>query len=322
VKGYFYEVLRGKVSIFCCAVLTSLCTFLLLAGNILGQETASEQIPPVPEEVMPIKAEPGGSGSWHHQYLPPDPLYAPYAADPRRVDFGLQVLHYTRVRIPDSGNTRFDLKTGGQFGLVRFHPYGVSDLGWQLSLEGGFNAQFDIDKHLDNIGWDGRYGLLLTSAQSKNLSLKFGYLHDSSHVGDEYAQRTGRLRIGYTREEVAAGASWLTDNGWRTYAEYAYATHRGNEQLQKPGRAQLGMEWQPKRTLHSLYRGWYGALDVSAMQERDWKMDVSLQTGYRIDTIGKTWRYGIDLYSGRPPIGEFFQHTETYLGWGIWVDVW
>ncbi len=57
------------------------------------------------------------------------------------------------------------------------------------------------------------------------------------------------------------------------------------------------------------------------MQERDWKMDVSLQTGYRIDTIGKTWRFGVDWYSGRPPIGEFFQHTETYLGFGLWVDI-
>ncbi|OGW48220.1 MAG: hypothetical protein A2078_08560 [Nitrospirae bacterium GWC2_57_9] len=301
-------------------VLAVLSVTPLLAGNVHGHEATTVQFPPEVEGVK--KGEfPSGASGFAVQLFPSTPLYAPYIADPHRVGFGLQVLNYTSTEIPHSGNTRFDLRTGGQFGLLRIHPRGAEELGWQISLEGGFNSQFDIDNQLDNIGWDGRYGLVVTTAQTPNLSLKFGYLHDSSHVGDEYAERNGRLRIGYTREELAAGASWLADGGWRTYAEYGHGIVLRNGNLQKPGRAQFGFEWQQPKPAQDRYRGWYGAADLSAMEERDWKIDVSIQSGYRIDTVGKTWRLGVDWYTGRPPIGEFFQHTETYVGFGIWIDI-
>lgn len=295
---------------------------LFLSSNVHGHELTTGQFVPALEEGKTEEFQSGRSQSgFNVLFFPPGLLYAPYIADPHRVSFGLQVLNYTRSRIPHSGNTRFDLRTGGQFGIVRIHPRGSDDLGWQFSLEAGFNSQFDIDNQLDNIGWDGRYGLLLTTAQTRNLSFKFGYLHDSSHVGDEYAERNGRLRIGYTREELAGGASWLADSVWRTYVEYGHGIVLRNSDLQKPGRAQLGLEWQPLKLSPGRYRGWYAGSDFSAMEERDWKIDVSLQTGYRIDAKDKIWRFGLDWYAGRPPIGEFFQHTESYLGFGLWVDI-
>ncbi len=304
------------------AAAAAVCIASPFPENALGEESAIEQLPRIQEEVKKEEPVSGSSSSgFETVFFPSGSLYAPYLADPRRIGFGLQVLHYTKTGIPYSGNTRFDLKTGGEFGFVQRQPRGVDDLGWQFGLEAGFNSQFDINTHLDNIGWDGRYGFTLTTAQSRNLSMRFGYLHDSSHVGDEYAQRNGRLRIGYTREELAAGVSWLTNTGWRTYAEVAKAVHMGNGTLQKPGRVQLGFEWQAARAKPGGYRGWYGAADLSAMQERDWKLDVSLQAGYRLDVKSKTWRFGVDWYTGRPPIGEFFQYTETYLGFGLWVDI-
>lgn len=36
---------------------------------------------------------------------------------------------------------------------------------------------------------------------------------------------------------------------------------------------------------------------------------------------GRTRRIGIEWYHGRPPIGEFFQYTESYLSLGLWIDV-
>jgi hypothetical protein len=303
-------------------VLTALCIALLLSGNVYGQEVATEGFPSVQGETKKGELSSGDTQTGSTVLLlPPGNLYAPYAADPERVDFGLELRNYTKCQIPDSGNNRFDLKAGGEFGLIRIHPHDHSDLGWQLSIEGGFDSQYDIDNHLDNIGWDGKYGLLLTTATTQNLSFKFGLLHDSSHVGDEYAQRTGRLRIGYTREELVAAISWLADNGWRTYAELGRGYFLGNPELQKPWRGQFGFEWQPAQHIQGDYRGWYGAGDFSSMEERDWRIDVSLQTGYRIDSYGKTWRFGIEWYSGRPNIGEFSQKTETYFALGFWIDI-
>jgi hypothetical protein len=297
----------------------ALCLILLFVGKVHGHEEAT-RISYDREEVKSDLSDNARSG-YRVLPFPSGQLYDQYTADPRKVDFGLQVLHYLKSSIPDTGNERFDLKTGGYFGLVRVHPRGARDLGWELGLEAGMHGQFDVANHWDSIGWDGWYSFLLTAAPTKRLSFKFGWLHDSSHVGDEYAERMGRQRIGYTREELAAGVSLRLDGGWRTYAEYGRGMTLGNVDLQKPGRVQAGIEWQPVKHGKSPDRGWYCAADLSAMQERDWKVDVSLQAGYMIDSGDKTWRFGLDWYNGRPPIGEFFQYTEQYIGFGVWVDI-
>jgi len=245
-------------------------------------------------------------------------LYPAYAADPHRVGFGIQWLSFTNAAIPDAGDSRVALRAGGRFGILRLPQAGGEERGWQISLEGGFNAQFDIDHSLDNIGWDGRYGLVATTAISDQWAFKFGVLHDSAHMGDEYMERTGRKRIGYTRHELAAAASWFPHTGVRTYVEAAWGYELSNDQLQKPGRIQLGLEYEsaPKDRI-----SWYGAADLSAMEERDWRVDHSLQAGLAVHKDDRTWRFGIEWYRGRPPLGEFFQYTEEYVSLGLWVDI-
>ena len=254
-------------------------------------------------------------------FFPPGDLYPQYAADPHRVGFGVQWLSFTDAQIPDSGDSRVAIRAGGRFGIVRAHPSGKEDSGWQVSLEGGFNAQFDADRSLDNIGWDGRYGLVVTTAQSREWAFKFAVIHDSSHVGDEYMERAGRKRIGYTRHELAAGANWLPDIRLRTYLEAAWGYELSNEQLQEPGRVQLGLEYGSIPLPGTGRIGWYGAADLSAMEERDWRVDRSLQVGLVTHAGGRTWRFGIEWYHGRPPLGEFFAYTEEYVSLGVWVDL-
>ncbi len=67
--------------------------------------------------------------------------------------------------------------------------------GGNLSIEGGFNALFDADCSLDNIGRDGKYGLVLSAVPNRELALKIGVHHDSSHVGDEHVEKTVRRLI-------------------------------------------------------------------------------------------------------------------------------
>ena len=61
-----------------------------------------------------------------------------------------------------------------------------------------------------------------------------GTKHDSAHVGDEHSERTGRQRIGYTREELVAGVSWRPARKWRIYAEGGFGY--GLDDFQDPGR--------------------------------------------------------------------------------------
>ena len=54
------------------------------------------------------------------------------------------------------------------------------------------------------------------------VSIKVASRHASSHVGDEYAERTGRTRIVYTRNELAGGISQKIDDWWRAYGEVGW----------------------------------------------------------------------------------------------------
>lgn len=246
--------------------------------------------------------------------LPPEELYPQNTADPHRLRFSVRYLRVLSSAIADSGDDRFDLSAGGRFGIVR-----LPRTAWQLSIEGGFDAQFDIDHRLDNIGWDGNYGLLLTHRGENGVAWKVAALHTSSHVGDEYAERTGRLRIGYTRHEIALGVSAPAGARWRVYAEAARGYDAGNALLQKPYRAEAGIEYDSGG--NDLPSGWYGALDLASWEERDWRIDLAAQAGYRVRSGSRTWRFGIEYVSGRSTVGEFFQDTESWLAVGTWIDI-
>lgn len=247
-------------------------------------------------------------------------LYAPYIADPQQVGFGLMAAAVGDPQIEDSGELRSILKLGGSFGLFRVHPAGQPDRGWQLDLGAGFYGQFDADSSLDNIGWDGIYALTLTGAFAHGLSLKLGSHHISSHVGDEFAERTGRKRINYTREELVAGLSWEPRDRVRTYAEAGWAY--SPREFQEPWRLQTGLEYEVPGVFLGGRLGWYVAANLSSWEERDWEPSLTLQIGLAFPAgEDRRWRAGLELHDGRVPIGEFFGTDERYALVGLWLDV-
>jgi hypothetical protein len=148
------------------------------------------------------------------------------------------------------------------------------------------------------------------------VSVQLGTKHVSSHVGDEYAERTGRRRIGYTREELVAGAAWSIDGRWRTYVE-AGSGYKTKEDIgQERGRLQLGLEHEASLGDRL---GWYAALDVQSFEERDWQADPTLQAGLLVPSGDRRWRVGIAIHDGAVPIGEYYQVDETYVALGLWL---
>lgn len=254
------------------------------------------------------------------QIFPAAEPYPAYVADPRRPEFSVAILGFPEPRVAESGSWRFGLKFGGRFGLLRLEPRARPERGWQLDIEAGFTGQFDIEHSLDNLGWDGLYGLLLSTELADGVSVQLGTKHVSSHVGDEYAERTGRRRLGYTREELTAGAAWAIHDRWRSYAEVGWGISPQEEIGQEPGRLQLGLVYEAEGSLALGKRGWYAAADLGAMEERDWRLDVSLQVGFLIPSGDRLWRVGLALRDGSVPIGEFFRDDETYVALGLWLD--
>jgi hypothetical protein len=289
-------------------VLVVSCIGLFPVGQVCAAEPTTTQASPADTEGTMVLSPRG------------DP-YAPYLADPHRASFELLSMSVTDVDIADSGESRYGLKLGGRFGIARHDPPGRPGEGWQIGFEIGFVGEFDRDRQYDNIGWDGIYGVLVTMPLLPTVQTKFGTMHRSSHVGDEYMERVGRARINYTREEILAGLSWYFAPAWRMYGEYGHAYQRGNEALQEKGRLQAGLEYQPKREGWGGQLGWFAALDVSAMEERDWTADTAARIGYLFDADGRRWALSAMYYHGRPTTGEFFQHTESYFGVSIRLEL-
>lgn len=250
----------------------------------------------------------------------PGPRLFPVAvADPTTADFGAAILGVTDVHIPDSGTDRTELRMGGQFGIVGWRPAGERGWALQFSVEGGYNGQFDASRQLDNIGWDGLFGFVVSTAAPSGLAFEAGIRHTSSHVGDEYAERTGRLRIGYTREEFVAGVSWPVTRDLRLYGGGGVAFKTKNDSLQAPWRLNGGAEFFRPGWFGR--GGWYAALNLSAWQERDWAIDVGSQLGLFYPSAGRRFRAALGFNDGRVPIGEFFQYDEAWWSLGFYVDL-
>ena len=221
-----------------------------LAGPAAAQDSpegpGSEGLPDGPRGRRRPPAWTLGSGRTLWLFPVGDVVQPVYIADIHRPMTAVMPQFYTRTGIYDSTDLRTGLAVGGRFGILRLDPASPGGRSWQLSIDAGLNAQFDSNNKLDNIGWDGKYGLSVTTATGGPLSLRVGILHDSAHIGDEYAERTGRTRIDYTREEFALRCRVSPGPGLRTYAEGGYGYYLLTEE-QMPWRAHGGLEYTARR---------------------------------------------------------------------------
>lgn len=270
--------------------------------------------------LMPLSAHAKNQSPWTFNFFSDDHLYPHYIANPIRSSFSFQAQYFSYSEIPQSTDRRFDLNMGGIFSLIRLQPDNDPLRGFELSLEAGFRGQFDTGHSEDNIGWDGHYALYLDYRHNQKIAYRLGLHHTSSHVGDEYAERTGRQRINYTRQEVRLGSTWSVTNHWQTYVEIARSYDLRNKTLQQSGRAELGLQYDHPGFFTNRIGG-YAAIDISAYEENNWSANTTLQAGINWPTAKRQWRLGIEYYDGRSQLGEFFQFHEKYLSLGLWLDL-
>lgn len=263
------------------------------------------------------------SSSWRFEFGPGGQLYPVYIANPIRPQMGIALAHFSDSDIPNAEDERVIIRLGANAGLLRFSPTDKPDSGFQLNVEAGFIGAFDIENSLDNIGWDGLYGILLSWSNGRGFAAQTGIKHVSSHVGDEYVQRTGRKRISYTRGEYVLGLSLACQKYWRIYGEGGYAYEERNEQLQEPWRLEAGLEFQDPHRFWGNRFGWYAAGDFNWHQESDWSTDFTVQAGLIVvrEKLFRTFRFGLEYRNGRSVLGEFFFRNETYISLGLWCDL-
>ena len=298
---------RLAMALVCAMALTSSAT----AGQQAGAEKTEKQQPPIWKagQTRSIELFPAGE------------VFPVYAADPHRPSNQLAIGFYTTTEIPATRSPRWSLSGGGRFGILRIDSHSPNGRSWQISLDAGLDAIFDSQNSNDGIGWDGNYGLTVTTATaSSRWAFKAALLHVSAHLGDEYEERTQIERTNYTREEVALALAFHPRTRLRFYGELGAAYIMRSDQ-QRRMRWQMGGEYERPPTVFGGRMAWYGAADFSLLQERDWRLDTCLQAGLVTRNKGRTIRLFGQWYDGRPTLGQFNAYSEAVVSLGLRIDL-
>lgn len=251
-------------------------------------------------------------------------LYDSYLADPRFPQMKVGMMNVSSPKIPKSGKQRFDLDMGAYFSFLRFQDRGNgssgngnANQGMEWNIGGAYFSQFDMNNSLDQIGFDGVINNVISIRLNENIAIRTGVVHISSHLGDEYIEKTNKKRIGYTRNEHVLGISLEPFNYFkkdlRFYTEIARDYEQNQMALNKPWRIQLGTEYF--KSLSDGKNKLYFAFDYQNFQEDDWRVSADLQTGiiFNFENSTKTYRLGIDLYSGKNQMREFYNYREKHI---------
>jgi hypothetical protein len=242
-------------------------------------------------------------------------IYPDYMGDPRRPQTSVGVLMAPGSELSNyfvSGTVRTVLSLGGRVPVVRYTM--ANGQAWELAVEGAFFGQFDAAHSLENIGWDGWFGFNIAWRFATSWSTKLHYRHLSSHLGDEFLERTGRERIGYTREDLTVGLAWKALPGGDVYAEFGGQIHT-NAERQENLFIQFGAQYRDAQPILWDRLLWQVAVDAQLFEEDSYYPGLTVRGALVLptDRPGNEFRVALEFHTGRVLIGELSEFKETYL---------
>lgn len=252
--------------------------------------------------------------TWDWRILPDGLIYKSYLAGVRESRFGSVWYHDPEV------GWQWDIALGGRVGMLRYGTERDYDPeGWQVDIEGAAFPRLDlVDDRRDLVAADFRFGLPLTYG-SGLYQMKLAYYHLSSHLGDEFIERTGAQRINFTRDALVWGHSYYLLPSLRVYGEIGYAFHvsGGSE----PWEFQFGADYGPSEPT-GIWGAPFAAVNVHLREEVDFGGNFVFQAGWAwlSETSNRLFRAGFHYYNGKSPQYEFFDQFEEQIGVGLWYD--
>jgi len=234
-------------------------------------------------------------------------LYDPYLAAPRQSQTGSKVLIPLRAGEP----TRIENALGLARPVVRWTPSEDPGSGTEIQVEAAVFARFDIRERWDLDAADFRFGFPVVRRVG-DLAWRIHAYHLTSHLGDEFIERTGAAVVPYHLEEIAAGLSWDVDDGSRVYGEAAAAVYASRPTGN--GRVQAGFEWVGSKGPAGLSP--YFAVDLQSRNEQDWSPGKTVAAGV---AYGRDVRLALEVFHGRDPQTQFLDDNIFYLSIGLSV---
>jgi hypothetical protein len=253
--------------------------------------------------------------AWTWQWLPEGLIYRSYWAGAHEPRASLVAFH------EGDNRTLWDTTLGGRFGIVRCGDCDpLRPQGFQVDFYGAAIARLDLENQQDLDSTDFVFGVPLTYGTG-DLQLKFGYAHQSSHLGDELVIRDPTAldeRVNYARDAIVFGTSYYLHPMWRKYGEVGWAFH--NSGGAQPWEAQLGTEFSLPGPTGNAGSPFF-AVNGRMREEHDFGGDLTVQAGWlRRGGFGQTMRVGAHYYNGKSSQFQFFDQSEEQIGLGLWYD--
>jgi len=297
----------------------TLCAWVMLVFAIVPCDKAwsDEQ---APREYCGINIPPDeATGSVP---LPEGDVFCPLIADPKAV---YSYIAYVRgTSSSPLGTNLGSVGIGDRFGLFRWGGPRPGE-GFQISMEGGVFAQFDLNTPSDDlINADYLVALPMTFRRD-GVSVRLRLYHQSSHLGDEFVLRSRIPRENFSFQSVEGILSF--DRGpLRLYA--------GGEDLfgANPGNVETwllhgGVEFRQRASVLRL--GQFASLrlvaggDVKAVEDLNWQPAWSAVAGIEVGSpheglhASRRWSLLAHYYNGPSPYGQFFRSGVEYYGVGL-----
>jgi hypothetical protein len=247
------------------------------------------------------------------ELLPRNRLFEPLSADPRWPHFAASFLRIDGA--PELHNAAA-VSFGEIFPLLATDaPWGGR---WQIGILGSVFALFDTGSPSEDLINNDYFVGVPVEWRNGPWSAQARYLHQSSHLGDEFLLRgTGVKRVNLSFEQADLRLSYDLDESFRLYGGGGRILR--SEPHLHPWLFQAGGEYSSPRTLlHGLLRP-VAALDLQSREFQDWSPDVSARAGFEIDTpltAGRKVQLLIEYYNGRSPNGQFLNESIEYYGVG------
>lgn len=234
-------------------------------------------------------------------------------ASPRAYGLAARVLSLRR------GESRFGAEREGEVLLGENFPL-VALKGGPRSIVLGIGSQaygrFSLDDSksaLISLDW---VAALNTTALLGPWALTLQLYHESSHLGDEYADHFGAGRLDWTREVVSGWASY--DSGdWRFTGGASYVLDDGLG-LPRPAAA-LGIDFRGnrRRALEPIL-----GLYTEATSATRWRLSNSVKLGLSFAGQG-TPRLGLAIiaHDGLSTQRQFFRQESQYIGMELRIDL-
>jgi Protein of unknown function (DUF1207) len=251
--------------------------------------------------------------------LPQDESFCPLIADPKEIRsfVGVQRGEFRTISDPEAaeGTTLGSVGLGDRFGLLRWGGGKPGD-GFQLAISGAIFAQFDLSsRSFDLINADYLVGFPLTFRHG-GLTARLRVYHQSSHLGDEYLLRPGRIdRENLSFESIELVLSQEL-GPLRLYGGGEHLFRREPDAVE-PRLAHAGAEVRsPAAGAFALLAG----VDMKATEQHDWRPAWSARAGIQIAPAARAGHplrrilLLAEYYQGPSPYGQFFQDDIRYAG--------